>query len=50
MSQVVAGVQRIRVISPQQPLTLSQHLLKQLNSLTKTTNRAISDSQIIADG
>ena len=48
-SQIIADSQRIRVISPPHTLTLSQHLLKQLNRLTKTPNRAISVSQIIAD-
>ena len=49
-SQVVAGIQRIKVISPQHTLILSQHPLKQLNRLTKTPSRLISDSQVVADG
>ena len=47
-SQIIAGVQRIRVINPQHPLTLSQHPLKQLNGLSKTPSRLISARQAVA--
>ena len=36
------------MVRTQKLLTLSQHLLRQLNGLTKTINRAISDSQVVA--